>query len=363
MSSPVRDTIRRVPDLAPPLLTWFDSQARELPWRRSRNPYHIWVSEIMLQQTQVETVIPYYERWLARFPTVLALAEADQHAVLHLWQGLGYYARARNLHAAARQIVTELGGELPTTRDGWLKIKGVGRYTAGAIASIAFDEPVAVVDGNVKRVLARLFDVDLDIKSSAGEAALWALAEPLVPAARPGDYNQGLMELGATICRPKNPACLLCPLHAPCLARQRGLQHERPVVKKRAATPHYDVAAGIIRHNGRILIAQRPADKLLGSLWEFPGGKADPGEALPDCLQRELREELAIEVQVGEQVLTLHHAFTHFRITLHVFLADWLRGDPQRLEVADFAWVTVPDLASYPMGKTDRDIAEWLRNT
>ncbi len=342
------------------LLNWYTANARALPWRKTRDPYRVWISEIMLQQTQVETVIPYYKRWLKHFPTVKALAYAPLKDVLASWEGLGYYSRARNLHRAAQKILADYSGRLPKTVEELRRLPGIGPYTAGAIASIAFNVDAAVLDGNVKRVLARVFNLTDDVKSPAGEKKLWALAESLVPADRAGDYNQAVMDLGAMICRPQNPTCLLCPVLGLCEAQKLGVQNERPVMKKKPPTLRYNVTAGIIRKNGRVLIAQRPADKLLGGLWEFPGGKVEPGESLPVCLRREIREELGIEIEVGEQTLTLKHAYTHFKITLHVFEATRPSGRAQALEVADFKWVRPNELAAYPMGKTDRQIAAFI---
>ncbi len=340
------------------LLHWYAANARDLPWRKTRDPYRVWVSEIMLQQTQVETVIPYYRRWLKRFPTLKALAAAPLADVLTLWEGLGYYSRARNLHRAAQQVMAEFGGRLPPDTASLQKLPGIGRYTAGAIASIAFNADAAVLDGNVKRVLARVFNLTVDIRSPAGEKELWQLAESLIPTGRAGDYNQALMDLGATLCRPQNPICLLCPLLGVCEAQRLGVTNERPVARKKAPSPHYDVTAAIIRNRGRVLIAQRPADKLLGGLWEFPGGKCEPDESLPDCLKREIKEELGMRIRVGEQRLTLNHAFTHFKITLYVFEAEWISGKPRALQVAAFKWVRPAQLGDYAMGKTDRAIAK-----
>ena len=347
-------------DVSRLLLKWYALHARNLPWRATHDPYRVWVSEIMLQQTQVETVIPYYRRWLKRFPTVKALAQAPLAEVLTHWEGLGYYSRARNLHKAAQKVVAEFGGRLPPDTATLRQLPGIGRYTAGAIASIAFNANAAVLDGNVKRVLARVFNIADDVKSPAGEKKLWALAESLVPVGQASAYNQALMDLGATICRPQNPMCLLCPLREVCEAQRLGLQNERPVVKKKAPTPHYAVTAAVIRHRGRVLISERPADKLLGGLWEFPGGKCEPGESLPDCLRREIKEELGMRIKVGEQRLVLKHGYTHFKITLYVFEATWLSGKPRALEVAAFKWVKLAELSHYAMGKTDRAIAKWL---
>ncbi len=339
------------------LLAWYDREAADLPWRQTTDPYRIWLSEIMLQQTQVATVIPYYERFLAAFPTVNDLATAPLDAVLKLWEGLGYYSRARNLHRAAQIVSTEHAGQFPTTAAELLKLPGIGRYTAGAIASIAFGENVPVLDGNVIRVFARLLDLSDDVTQTATKNKLWQRAEDWLPAQRTGDYNQALMELGRTVCKPRNPLCGACPLQTTCQAFANNTQAERPVKTPKAPVPHYDVAAGIIWNaDGKLLIAQRPMDGLLGGLWEFPGGKQEDGESLPACLQRELREELAIEVQVNDLFVVVQHGFTHFKITLHAFHCDYRSGPPQKLGVADFAWVQQHELESYSFGKADRQV-------
>ena len=345
------------------LLTWYDAQARDLPWRKMDNPYAIWISEIMLQQTQVATVIPYFERWLARFPTVEALAAAPLDAVLKMWQGLGYYARARNLHRAAQQVVNEYDGKLPNTVNELLKIAGIGQYTAGAIASIAFGVRAPALDGNLKRVFARLTALEEPINRRAGEKELWAIADTLLPAERVGDWNQALMDLGATICISRTPRCLLCPLLGLCEAQKKGWQSTIPVKMSRRPRPHYTVTAGVIwdEKRERILIAQRPTDKMLGGLWEFPGGKCEPGETLSACLQRELREELAIEVEVGQLVTVVEHGYTHFTITLHAFHCIYRAGTPTALGVADFRWVTMEELEGFAWPKTDLQIIEALR--
>lgn len=339
------------------LLAWYDRAAAPLPWRESRDAYRVWLSEIMLQQTQVDTVIDYYLRFLARFPTVQALAAAPLDEVLKQWEGLGYYSRARNLHRCAQIVVAEHGGQFPQDVDGLLALPGIGRYTAGAISSIAFEQRAPVLDGNVIRVFARLLDLADDVSHTATLQKLWAQAESWMPPARVGDYNQALMELGRTICKPRMPLCEACPIRAHCLAYERGTQAQRPVKAPRPQTPHYDVAAGIIRGaDGRILIAQRPLEGLLGGLWEFPGGKREKGETMEACLKRELREELGIEVRVGELFVKVKHAFTHFKITLHAYECEHIAGEPQRLGVHHFAWVTPDAFAQYSFGKADREI-------
>jgi A/G-specific adenine glycosylase len=343
--------------VAPRLLAWWDAGHDHFPWRETGDPYAIWVSEVMLQQTQVSTVIPYFERWMARFPTVEALAIAPLDAVLKVWEGLGYYSRARNLHRAAGQLVEEWQAKLPSDPSVLQALPGIGRYTAGAIASIAFGRPVAVLDGNVVRVLARLIDLDADVTRSATKTRLWALAESLVPAERPGDYNQALMELGRKVCRPARPACGCCPLAELCQARAVGRQLDRPIRPPRRRTPHYHVTAGVIwRDDGKLLITQRRLDDMLGGLWEFPGGKQQEGESLADCLRREIWEELGIKIEVGKSLVTVKHAYTHFRITLHAFHCRHRNGTPRAIEVRDFAWVSQNELARYPFAVTDQRI-------
>ena len=351
-----------LPALHAALLSWFAQVRADLPWRHRDDPYAVWVSEIMLQQTQVATVVPYYERFLARFPTVQALAEAPIDEVLRMWQGLGYYRRAHMLHRAARMVVDEYGGKLPRDPAALQKLPGIGRYTAGAIASLAYGVDTPALDGNVIRVLARLADLPDDVRRSATRRKLWTLAEALLPRGRSAAWNEGLMELGRRVCTPRTPRCAECPLAAHCQARAHGTQAARPVKTRAPKPPHYDVTAGVIRReDGRVLIAQRPAGKMLGGLWEFPGGKRERGESLPDCLRRELREELGIAVEVGAQMAAIRHAYSHFRITLYVYECRWVGGEPQCIECADWAWVTLAELDGYAFPATDRQIVALLR--
>lgn len=346
-----------------PLLDWYDQNKADLPWRDT-DAYCVWLSEIMLQQTQIDTVIPYYKRFLALFPTINHLANAPLDAVLKMWEGLGYYSRARNLHKAAQMVSKEFQGVFPSDITKLQLLAGVGRYTAGAIASISFDISTPVLDGNVIRVFSRWFDLEDDVTQTKVKNRLWEIAEELVPEKRAGDYNQALMELGQKICRPKNPHCEACPVQKFCKAYANGTQAKRPVKKKRAPIPHYDVAAGIIRdENGRLLIAQRPMNGLLGGLWEFAGGKQEKGETLPECLKRELHEEMAIEVEVGVLFVTVKHAFTHFKITLHAYECRYLGAmddydEPQTLECENWAWVTENELEKYSFGKADRVVIQ-----
>lgn len=362
-----------MPEIARRLVDWHAAHGRNLPWRMARagarDPYGVWISEIMLQQTRVDFVIDYYQRWMNTFPTLEALAAADQQAVLKAWEGLGYYARARNLHKAAQQVVAAFNGTIPADRKTLLTLPGVGEYTVGAILSIAYNQPEPILDGNVKRVLSRLADIDQPINEPATLKTFWQLARSLVEAAPPdhaGDCNEAIMELGALICTPTSPRCLICPLNRDCLAAARGTQAQRPVMPPKKRTPHFDVAAGIIWQGepwqSKFLIAQRPPHGLLGGLWEFPGGKLEPTDVdLRDCLRREIAEELAIDIEVGEQVTTVKHAYTHFRITLHAFHARHLGGEPQTIGVADWRWVTLDELAAFPFPVTDQKIIGALR--
>jgi A/G-specific adenine glycosylase len=355
------------------LLDWIAAGRRDLPWRHARTPYAVWISEIMLQQTQVASATPYFERWMTRFPSVCALAEAPLDDVLKAWEGLGYYARARNLHAAAREIVVRYGGEVPADREALLRLPGVGRYTAGAILSLAFGQAEPILDGNVRRVLCRVDDIADDPRAPATERQLWERADALVqaaPANQIGDLNEALMELGALICTPGRPGCEVCPLAELCLAHERGVQLARPVKVAKKQTPHFDTTAALIRDpDDRLLIVRRSPEGLLGGLWGFPGsaaGDCDAQEAgldaLATCLTDALRETLGIQVEVGKALPSIRHAYTHFRITLHPFHCRIASGEPEALGYPDVRWVSAAELTSYAFPVTDRKIAGMLRN-
>ncbi|MGA9398859.1 MAG: A/G-specific adenine glycosylase [Anaerolineaceae bacterium] len=342
------------------ILKWYNQKARRLPWRGVNDPYATWVSEVMLQQTRVETVIPFYRRWMERFPDIQSLADATEQEVLGVWEGLGYYTRARHLWQAAGILINDFDGHLPRDPRSLERLPGVGRYTAGAIASIAFGVDAPVLDGNVKRVLARVFDLSLPIDEPAGIKRLWTLAAELLPHDRAGDHNQALMDLGALICLPRHPLCAECPLKGICLAFRQGCVMERPVRIPKKKLPHITVTAAIIRRSGRVLIARRPSKGLLGGLWEFPGGKQQAGETLKEALRREIVEELATEVVVGDELGVYHHAYTHFRVTLHAYTCKLVFTDPQPLEASELAWVEPEALGAYPMGRIDRRISNDL---
>jgi len=343
------------------LLKWFDEHARDLPWRRTDDPYAIWISEIMLQQTQVATVGPYYERFMRRFPTVEKLARARLDSVLKQWEGLGYYSRARNMHRAAQEIIKRFGGRLPDTKEQLLTLPGIGAYTAGAVASIAFGRREPLVDGNVIRVLCRLFRIQEDPRKNAVQKDIWALAEKLLPKSRVGDFNQALMELGSEVCLPRSPRCEACPLNRQCQARLHGDETELPIRSPKKKIPCHTVVVGVIRKQGRILIDKRKPEGLLGGLWEFPGGKQERGETLEAALLREIREELGIQIQIEHRLATVDHAYSHFRIRLHAFECTYVSGTPRCGSCTALKWVRPAELDRYAFPAANTKIIQVLR--
>jgi A/G-specific adenine glycosylase len=341
------------------LVAWYRAHHRDLPWRNTSDPYHIWLSEIMLQQTQVRTVLDYYRRFLERYPTIADLAAAPLDDVLKSWEGLGYYARCRNLHKAAQMVVQKFQGKFPCTLEEVQALPGIGRSTAGAILTFAYRQKHPLLDGNVKRVLSRVLDIGEDIAQNAVVNKLWEHSEALL--AQTSDayaYNQAIMELGATVCLPQNPRCLLCPVQGHCIAQARGTQHERPVKTTKKATPHHHIAVGVIWKDGKILIQQRPAEGLLGGLWEFPGGKQEPGEALENTVLREIEEELGIQVQVQKHIASVKHAYTHFKITLHAYHCQYISGHPQPKAAQECRWVSPDRLPDFAFPKANKAVLE-----
>lgn len=343
------------------LLSWYDGHARVLPWRGCEDPYAIWVSEVMLQQTRVESVIPYFKRWMERFPTIADVAQASEEEVLSTWEGLGYYRRARYLHQAAQRVREDHGGQLPSDPELLQELPGIGPYTAGAIASIAFGQDVPAVDGNVRRVITRLFNIEQPLHSTGCEREIRAQVRANLPPGRAGTFNQALMDLGAQLCTPTSPDCPRCPVAEMCRARALGIQEQRPVRGERDPIPHHTVTAAVIQRDGAVLIARRPPDGLLGGMWEFPGGKKEKGETLATALTREIKEELGLEVEVGRKLGVFQHAYTHFKITLHAFHCTPHSHDVRLADHTDWDWVAVQALNDYPMGKVDRLISRELQ--
>ena len=343
------------------LLPWFRLHRRALPWRRRRTPYRVWIAELMLQQTRVDQVVPYYERFMRRFPSLRALARASRAEVLKAWEGMGYYARARHMHDAARFIAGPLRGRFPRTPEKLMKLPGIGRYTANAVASLAFAFDAAVLDGNVIRVLARVLAFDRDVTATSAREELQRVADRLIVRGRAGEVNEALMELGAICCLPRNPACDRCPLRGVCRARLAGRPEAYPVKRRRKPVPHKVVGAGVvINRRGEILIAQRKESSMLGGLWEFPGGTRERGESMPECIARELKEELGISTEVGRRLVVVHHAYSHFTIDLHAHWARIVKGRPRAIHCADFAWTTIRGLRKYAFSAADLAIIEAL---
>lgn len=344
------------------LLDWYDDNKRSMPWRETSDPYQTWVAEIMLQQTRVDTVRDYYPRFLEAFPTVDALAAAERDEVLKHWEGLGFYARARHLHEAAQYVVDEHDGAVPDTMDAIRDLKGIGPYTAAAVLSIAYQKPHAVLDGNVKRVLTRVFAVEEDATSTATERELRRLANDLLDADQPGDFNQAMMELGALVCTPSTPLCDRCPLQDVCRAHEAGTEEDYPVTPESEPVPHHDIAVGLVfnEDGDQLLIQRRPDEGLLGGLWEFPGGKQEDGESIETACRREVKEELGISVAVTDHFYTLSHAYSHFKITLHAFRCRIEDGSPEAREGQPFRWVDLNDLDDYAFPRANRRLIEEL---
>lgn len=338
------------------LLRWFHRDSRDLPWRRTSHPYRVWLSEIMLQQTRIETVIPYYRRFLRRFPSVRVLSRASVSEVLKAWEGLGYYARARNLHRGARRIVEEHRGRFPESADDWASLPGIGAYTAAAIASIVNSEPVFAVDGNVRRVVSRLLNFP-----RLGDEALGQFLGTVIDLRRPGAFNQAMMELGQRFCRPRSPQCGGCPVRSHCAALAAGTVAHVPARPPRRSVPHFEIAIGVCRKGGSVLVSRRKENGLLGGLWEFPGGKIEAGESPETALVREFEEEVGIRVRVGPKIVTVPHRYSHFSVNLHTYLCRFVSGRPRAVDCAEVRWVKPAALDRLAFPSANRKILEALK--
>jgi len=341
------------------LLTWFDRHRRDLPWRHNRDPYRIWISEVMLQQTTVAAVVPYFHRFLKAFPTVRHLARADEQEVLHLWQGLGYYRRARHLHQAAKMIVNDWHGQFPDDPSRWQQLPGVGRYIMGAVLSQAFDRRLPIIEANSIRVLSRWFGQRGDPKSSAMQKWLWTTAEDVLPKKRIGDFNQAVMEIGALVCTPTAPKCVQCPIKSDCAANQQGRPLDFPTPAKPPAITHLQEVAVVVRHKGNVLIAQRlPNEKRWASMWEFPQTPVVGAITSELAAQNWLKRSLNSSVRLGPEITSIRYAVTRFRLTLLVLEATAPRARVKCVEYADARWVPPTDLKNYPMSTAQRKVAE-----
>lgn len=339
------------------LIKWYHKHQRELPWRESNDPYAIWISEAMLQQTQVSTVIPYFKKFLRQFPDIHALAQANLESVLKIWEGMGYYARARNLHRAAALIVKRYQGKIPSSVEELKTLPGVGDYIASAVSSIAFQNPCPVVDGNVKRVLSRIFLIDTPVNDSSSHKVFYPVALRFVDIHsqnHQGIFNQAIMELGALICRPRKPDCTKCPVLSFCQAYKQGLIHQFPRRHKKQKTPEYLVSAAILRKNGKILITRRKLEGHLGGLWEFPGGKVLENETPQQACIREIKEEVNLDISVDKLLTRIKHAYTHFKIKMDIFNCTYISGELKLNGPMDYRWVKAHELALFPFPGADR---------
>ena len=352
---------KHIPQFQKKLLSWYHRHRRSLPWRDSDDPYAIWVSEVMLQQTQVKTVIPYYERFMARFPDSKTLAAARLQDVLKLWEGLGYYARARNLHRAAQRVMLDHLGQVPRTYQTFHSLPGVGDYIAAAVLSIAFRQPMAVVDGNVKRLLARLMKLDAPVNQSSSYRVYRKHADQLLFSKDPGNYNQAVMELGALICAPRQPSCENCPVSVFCESLRAGSVDQFPKRVTGRPVPEYRIAVGVVMKGDHLLIAQRKTEGLLGGLWEFPGGKIKPGESGRAACVREIREELNLDVTVAAKICRVRHAYTHFKIDMDVYACHYRSGRVRRNGPVDHRWVRLKGIERFPIPGANHKILLPLR--
>ena len=332
--------------VADKLLAWYDAHLHSFPWRGINDPYKTWLSEVMLQQSRVQTVIPYYNRWVDMFPNIRSVAKAKVGSLLKMWEGLGYYARVRNFHLACKTVMNKYSGEVPNNSDLLSTLSGVGPYISGAIMSIAFNYPIPAVDSNAMRVVSRLSAIAGSASSSKKKVAM--VLSSLICNVRPGDFNQAIMDLGREICTPKHPACNVCPLSGFCTAAVNNTVDKYPVKAKSREKSHYRVAVGIIWNNNDILISRRREKGLLGGLWEFPGGKIIDGETATKCIVREVREKLGVQVRPGAFLKQIKHTYSHLSITLDAYHCDYIDGAPRAFGCSDWRWIKPEQISSFP---------------
>lgn len=346
------------------LLAWFSRAGRALPWRKQYEPYAVWVSEIMLQQTQMERAVGYFERWMQRFPTLEALARANDDEALKAWEGLGYYSRVRNMQKTARIVMQEYGGQLPRDFALLRALPGIGDYTAGAVLSIAFNEPYPAVDANVERVFARLFDVEAPVKSRAAAGFIKHMAEALLPPGRARQFNEALMEFGALVCG-KKPKCEGCALAAFCQARRLGIVHERPVPGKRTAYTELSIVTGLLVHEGRIFVQKRLDTGVWAGFWEFPGGRIEEGESPEQAVCREFFEETEFRVRPVDYLGLVRHGYTRYKIAMHCFVCSFVPTAPQTIPVlhaaTEYRWLLPQELDALTLPAGHRKLVDaWL---
>ena len=337
------------------IVEWYDDNKTQMPWRDIDDPYKIWLSEIMLQQTQVTTVKEYYNRWIKRFPTIQDVADSSIDEILKYWEGLGYYSRARNFHHACKTVVLN-GGTIPNSVKEFQELKGVGPYIAAAVQSIAFNIPVSVIDGNVNRIISR--HNAYKITPDKNKKSILEYMDKIIDQNRPGDFNQAVMDLGRYICKPRNPDCPHCPISSTCVAFKKENQEDYPVKIKKKPIPHYNVAVGIIYKGSKLLITKRKEDGLLGGLWEFPGGKIEKNETAKKAIQREIKEELSIKIKTKDQIAQVEHKYSHFSVTISAIHCLYVSGDITLNGPTAYKWINFSDLSLYAFPKASIKIFE-----
>jgi A/G-specific adenine glycosylase len=344
------------------ILAWFQDNARDLPWRKTYDPYHVWISEIMLQQTQMDRVVDFFTRWISRFPDPQSIAGASEEEVLKLWEGLGYYARARNILKSAGILVAEYNGKLPADYDLLLRLPGIGKYTAGAIMSIAFNKKYSLVDANIERIFARLFNLKEPVKVKKTNEFIWQKARELLPDGKAREFNQGLMELGALVCIAKNPRCKICPISTACQAYSLDLVAKRPVLKSPPQTIFIEMATGILMHNGKVLLQKRKSKGVWANLWEFPGGRLEPGETPEMALVREYQEETELTVGNLKKITTVQHSYTIYRVTLHCYFCTSMDGrdEPVLHGAQEYRWLTPKEITDFALPAGHRKLIDHL---
>ena len=321
------------------LLKWYHQECEDYPWRNSKNPYFIWLSEVMLQQTRVSTALEYYHRWISTLPDVQSVAETPIDQILKLWEGLGYYNRARNFHMSCQIVIEQYNGNIPNDSSEFSKLPGVGPYISAAVMSIAFNAVFPAVDGNAIRVISRIYSINLPYPKS--RKRIYCLLEELIDPNSPGDFNQAIMDFGRKICTPKNPSCCICTVHNYCSAYVNNNVDKYPLHIKKKPKPHYPVAVGVILKNGMILVSKRKEGGFLGGLWEFPGGKIEDGETATDCIIREVHEELGVWVKPEMFINRVKHVYSHFSISMEAYYCQFIGGVPRAIECADWRWVSL----------------------
>ena len=338
------------------LCSWYEKHQRTLPWRRSKKAYPVWISEVMLQQTQVQTVIPYYKNFMNVFPSIRSLAKAPEDKLLKAWEGLGYYSRALRLKKAAHVILKKYHGCIPENNEDLKTLPGMGDYIASAISSICFEKTNPVVDGNVLRVCLRFWGIYEDIKKASLKGVIRDRLRPYICQTTPSVFNQAMMELGAMVCRPRDPSCKTCPLKGQCYAFQNNRVSDLPTTTKKQKKPHYQIAVAIVYKGNKILIAKRKSHGLLGGLWEFPGGKRKGKEALKKTAIREVKEETNIDIQIEEKITSIKHAYSHFSITLTAFRARYVSGKAKAKEAQALRWIFPEEIKNFAFPTANKKI-------